>query len=51
VVLLKDKLQLAIDKLKEYYVEYTHLNPNNEENNEQIRELTNSYNEIIKLTI
>lgn len=50
-VLTKDKLQLAIDKLKEYYVQYPHLNPNNEKNNEQIRELTNSYNEIIKLAI
>ena len=51
IVSLKDKLQLAIDKLKEYYIQYPYLNPNNEENNKQINDLIHSYNEIIKLVI
>jgi hypothetical protein len=49
MVLLKDKLQLAIDKLKEYYAEYPYLNPDNQEMNTKIQELTDSYDEIIKL--
>jgi hypothetical protein len=49
IILLTDKLQFAIDKLKEYYIQYPYLNPNNKENIEQINNLTNSYNEIIKL--
>jgi hypothetical protein len=48
-VLLKDKLQTAKDKLQEYYIKYPYLNPNNEETNNKIKELTDSYNEIIKL--
>ncbi len=51
IVSLKDKLQFAIDKLKEYYTQYPYLNPNNEENNKQISDLITSYNEIIKLAI
>jgi len=49
MVLLKDKLQLAIDKLKEYYAEYPYLNPDNQEMNTKIQGLTDSYDEIIKL--
>ncbi len=48
---LKDKLQLAKDKLQEYYKEFPHLNPNNMEINNKITELINSYNEIIKLSL
>jgi hypothetical protein len=47
-VLLKDKLQTAKDKLQEYYIKYPYLNPNNEGINNKIKELSDSYNEIIK---
>lgn len=49
-VLLKDKLKIAKDKLQEYYIKYPYLNPNNEEMYNKIKELSDSYNEIIKLT-
>ena len=49
-ILLKDKLQEAKDKLQEYYITYPYLNPNNEKINNRIKELTDSYNEIIKLS-
>lgn len=49
MVLLKDKLEFAKKKLEEYYTIYPYLNPNNEDNNTQISELTSSYNEIIRL--
>ena len=49
MVLLKDKLQLAIDKLKEYYTQYPYLNPKNQDINTKINELSGSYDEIIKL--
>jgi hypothetical protein len=49
MVLLKDKLQMAIAKLKEYYTEYPHLNPENQEMNTKIQKLADSYDEIIKL--
>lgn len=49
-VLLKDKLKSAIEKLEEYYKLYPHLNPNNTEINNKIKKLTDSYNEIIKLS-
>ena len=48
-VLLKDKLQAAKDKLQEYYIKYPYLNPNNEETNRKIKELSDSYNKIIEL--
>jgi hypothetical protein len=48
-ILLKDKLQAAKDKLQEYYIQYPYLNPNNEGINNKIKELSDSYNEIIKL--
>jgi hypothetical protein len=48
-VLLKDKLQSAKDKLQEYYKQFPYLNPNNEEINNKIKELSDSYEEIIKL--
>ena len=48
-VLLKDKLQAAKDKLQEYYIKYPYLNPNNEEIHNKIKELADSYEQIIKL--
>ena len=48
-VILKDKLKTAIEKLEEYYKLYPYLNPNNEEKLDKIKELTDSYNEIIRL--
>jgi hypothetical protein len=48
-VILKDKLKTAIEKLKEYYKLYPYLNPNNEDKNKKIQELTDSYNKIIGL--
>jgi hypothetical protein len=46
---LKDKLESAKEKLAELYKTYPHLNPNNEDKNKLIKELTDSYYEIIKL--
>lgn len=48
-VLLKDKLQSAKEKLQEYYIKYPYLNPNNDETINRIKDLTDSYNEILKL--
>jgi len=48
-VILKDKLKTAIEKLEEYYKLYPYLNPNNEDKNKKIQELTDSYNKIIGL--
>lgn len=47
---LKDKLESAKEKLQELYKLYPHLNPNNEQKLEKIKELSDSYYEIIKLT-
>jgi hypothetical protein len=49
-ILLKDKLQTAKDKLQEYYKLYPHLNPNSDDINNRVKELTDSYNEIIKIS-
>jgi hypothetical protein len=49
-ILLKDKLKSAKEKLQELYKLYPHLNPNNEQKLEKIKELADSYYEIIKLT-
>jgi hypothetical protein len=46
---LKDKLQSAKDKLQEFYQIYPHLNPDNEEINNKIKSLNESFLEIIKL--
>ena len=48
-VLLKEKLQAAKDKLQEYYIKYPYLNPNNAETINRIKDLTDSYNNILKL--
>jgi hypothetical protein len=48
-VSLKDKLQSAKDQLEKYYITYPYLNPHNTEINNRIRELNNSFNEIVKL--
>lgn len=49
-VLLKDKLETAKEKLEEYYKLYPYLNPNNQQKIEIMKDLANSYNEIIKLS-
>ncbi len=49
MLLLKEKLQMAIEKLKELYITYPHLNPSNEETITKINELNDSYNKIINL--
>ena len=49
-VLLKDKLQTAKEKLQEYYVIFPYLNPNNDETINRIKELTDSYDEIIRIS-
>ena len=49
-VLLKDKLHAAKEKLQDYYIKFPYLNPNNEEINNKIKYLTETYNEIIKLS-
>ncbi len=49
MVLLKEKLQMAIEKLKELYITYPHLNPSNEDTINKINDLTDSYNKIIQL--
>jgi hypothetical protein len=46
---LKDKLESAKEKLKEYYKQFPYLNPDNEDKYNKIKELTDSYNEIIRL--
>jgi hypothetical protein len=46
---LQDKLESAKEKLAELYRIYSYLNPNNEDKNKLIKELTDSYYEIIKL--
>jgi hypothetical protein len=46
---LKNKLESAKEKLLEFYKTYPHLNPKNEEKINKIKELIESYNEIIKL--
>jgi hypothetical protein len=48
-ILLKDKLEAAKEQLEKYYKLYPYLNPNNEDKTNRIKELTESYNEIIKL--
>jgi hypothetical protein len=48
-ILLKDKLESAKEKLAELYKIYPHLNSENEEKLHKIKDLTNSYYEIIKL--
>ena len=48
-VSLKDKLESVKLQLEEYYKLYPYLNPNNEDKNKKIQELTDSYNEIIGL--
>jgi hypothetical protein len=48
-VSLKDKLETAKKQLEQYYKEYPYLNPNNEDTNNKRKELSYSYNEIIKL--
>ena len=50
-ILLKDKLQSAKEKIQEYYKQFPYLNPNNEEINNTIKELSDSYEDIIKLAI
>jgi hypothetical protein len=47
---LKDKLESAKKQLEDYYKLYPHLNPNNEDKTNKIKELTESYNEIIRLS-
>jgi hypothetical protein len=47
---LKEKLQSAKDKLQELYQKYPYLNPNNEETSNKIKSLTDSYNEIIRIS-
>lgn len=49
-VSLKSKLESAKEQLEIYYKLYSYLNPNNEDKNSIIKELTDSYNEIIKLS-
>lgn len=49
-VSLKDKLKSAKEQLQEYYKLYPYLNPNNEDKTSKIKELTDSYNEIIRLS-
>jgi hypothetical protein len=48
---LKQKLEEAKDKLKELYVNYPHLNPFAIEKIQKEQELTNSFNEIIRLSL
>lgn len=48
-VILKDKLESAKTQLEKYYKLYPQLNPNNEDKNKKIQELTDSYNKIIGL--
>jgi hypothetical protein len=47
---LKEKLNIAKEQLQEYYKMYPYLDPKNEEKNKIIETLTNSFNDIIKLT-
>jgi len=47
---LKDKLESAKQKLQEFYNLYPYLNPKNEEKIKKINELTESYNEIIRMS-
>jgi hypothetical protein len=47
---LKDKLESAKKQLEEYYKLYPYLNSNNEDKTNKIKELTESYNEIIRLS-
>jgi hypothetical protein len=47
---LKDKLVSAKEKLQELYKLYPQLNPSNEDKLEKIKELSDSYYEIIKLS-
>jgi hypothetical protein len=49
-VSLKDKLESAKNQLEEYYKLYPYLNPKNEDKTNRINELTESYNEIIRLS-
>lgn len=46
---LKDKLEEAKEKLKEYYTLYPYLDPDNPEKLLEIKTLTDSFNEIIKI--
>jgi hypothetical protein len=48
-VSLKHKLESAKKQLEEYYKLYPYLNPNNEDKSNIIKDLSESYNEIIKL--
>lgn len=47
---LKDKLESAKEKLQEFYKLYPYLNPKNENKMDKIKELSDSYYEIIKLS-
>ena len=46
---LQDKLKSAKEQLQIYYAQFPYLNPNNEDNNKEMEELTKSYEEIIAL--
>jgi hypothetical protein len=48
-VSIQDKLIQAKDKLKEFYIQYPYLNPDNEIKENEINELKTSFEEIIKL--
>jgi len=48
-VSLQDKLKSAKEQLQIYYAQFPHLNPNNENNNKEMEELTKSYEEIVVL--
>jgi len=46
---LQDKLKSAKEQLQIYYAQFPHLNPNNQDNNKEMEELTKSYEEIVGL--
>ena len=48
-VSLRDKLQSANEQLKQFYILYPHLNPDNEHNKQELDTLTRDYDDIIKL--
>lgn len=43
----REKLNIAIEKLKELYIQYPHLNPNNIERKHEIESLQKSFDEIV----
>ena len=48
-VSIQEKLQLAKEQLKQFYILYPHLNPDNEHNKLELDTLTREYDDIIKL--